>query len=120
MISGFKCQKATTEFRGRTYEAFFSSEIAPRGGPWKFDGLPGLIISVKSTDSYFVIEPLEVIKNSENEFINPYTKSQIYSWTDFRDKYVAFFKKQIKKLKSLSEPGEGGSIKITDRIEDLN
>ena len=26
---------------------------------------------------------------------------------------------QLKKLKSMSEDGEGGSIKITDKIEDL-
>lgn len=45
-ISGYSCQKAVCSFRGRKYEAWFSSEIAVSDGPWKFSGLPGLIMEV--------------------------------------------------------------------------
>ena len=53
-IMGYPCGKATTIFRGRTYEAWYTDEIAVDNGTWKFQGLPGLILDVKDTDrDYF-------------------------------------------------------------------
>lgn len=43
-ISGFSCKKATTTFRGRNYEVWFTPEIPVNFGPWKLIGLPGLIL----------------------------------------------------------------------------
>ncbi len=45
-IGNFNCQKAKTEFRGRTYFAWFTLEIPTNIGPWKFHGLPGLILNI--------------------------------------------------------------------------
>lgn len=45
-IEKYKCQKAITNFRGRNYSAWFTYEIPVTTGPWKFNGLPGLILQV--------------------------------------------------------------------------
>lgn len=121
LILGFKSQKAISKFRGRTYEVYFTTEIAPYGGPWKFDGLPGLIISARSTDGYLVIEPKKIINNFKEkiEIQNIYINEKVISWEQFKLTYENKLREQLKKLKSLSENGEGGSIKITDKIEDL-
>lgn len=55
-INGFKCQKATTFYGGRRYEAWFSKEIPISDGPYKFSGLPGLIIKISDTKGHYVFE----------------------------------------------------------------
>lgn len=45
-IGGYGCQKATLHFGGRNYEAWFTKEIQIKDGPYKFSGLPGLIIKI--------------------------------------------------------------------------
>lgn len=48
-LMGLDCQKATTRFKGRDYEAWFSTQLPYSNGPWKLGGLPGLIIEVADT-----------------------------------------------------------------------
>jgi len=52
-ILGYLCQKAIATFRGRNYEAWFSPEIPVNDGPWKFFGLPGLILKITDTENIF-------------------------------------------------------------------
>ena len=48
IIAGYPCQLAETNFRGRTWKAWFTLDIPIPNGPWKLGGLPGLIL--KATD----------------------------------------------------------------------
>lgn len=43
-IMGFDCIEAEALFRGRLYTAWFSPDIPVPFGPWKLQGLPGLIL----------------------------------------------------------------------------
>ena len=45
-VGNFTCRKARGAFRGRTYTAWFTADIPARSGPWKFSGLPGLILEI--------------------------------------------------------------------------
>ena len=45
-INGFVCKKATLHFRGSDVIAFYTEEIPISFGPWKFKGLPGLILEL--------------------------------------------------------------------------
>jgi hypothetical protein len=49
MISGYKCYKAGLTWRGRSYTAYYTLDIPLPFGPYKFKGLPGLILSLHST-----------------------------------------------------------------------
>ncbi|HSI70624.1 MAG TPA: GLPGLI family protein [Gillisia sp.] len=55
-IKDFEVQKATTTFAGRDYIAWFSPEIPIGEGPYKFNGLPGLILEVADTKDQWVFE----------------------------------------------------------------
>jgi len=55
-ILGYNAQKATTSFRGRDYVAWFTMEIPISNGPWKFTGLPGLILNISDTQNHYVFE----------------------------------------------------------------
>jgi|LSQX01.1.fsa_nt_gb GLPGLI family protein len=57
-VLGYLCQKATVIFRGREYEAWFSTEIPIKEGPWKLYGLPGLILKAATTDGLFAFEAI--------------------------------------------------------------
>lgn len=52
-IQNFECTKATVDFRGRQYIVWFTTDIPVSFGPWKFHGLPGLILEVYDVDHLF-------------------------------------------------------------------
>lgn len=66
-IGGFSCQKAVGAFRGRTYEVWFTPEFPVSAGPWKFTGLPGLILKAQDQtgDVQFVFKRIEKVAYSE-------------------------------------------------------
>jgi GLPGLI family protein len=84
-ILGHICKKATCRFRGRDYEAWYAPDIPVNRGPYKFSGLPGLILRVADTQDQiqFICESIEklavpilkeeydgdVVKLSRDEYI---------------------------------------------------
>lgn len=55
-IEGYKAQKAITNFAGRQYTAWFTFEIPISEGPYKFNGLPGLILEIYDSKKDYVFE----------------------------------------------------------------
>ena len=43
-IIGYHCQLAKTQFKGRTWFAWYAEDVPLQEGPWKLIGLPGLIL----------------------------------------------------------------------------
>lgn len=64
-ILGYSCQKAECNFRGRHWIAWFASDIPVSDGPWKFSGLPGLIMEVydRGKQHHFTITGLQKVKD---------------------------------------------------------
>jgi GLPGLI family protein len=63
-ILGHECQRATCHWRGRDYEAWFTSVIPLKSGPWKFGGLPGLIMKIYDTKHLYTWEAVSVENGS--------------------------------------------------------
>ncbi|CAD7799801.1 hypothetical protein CHRY9390_00538 [Chryseobacterium aquaeductus] len=55
-IMGFKVYLAKTRYAGRNYEAYYAPEIPIQDGPYKFFGLPGLILEIfdEKKDHHFL------------------------------------------------------------------
>lgn len=69
-VLGHECQKATCNFRGRQWTAWFATDVPISDGPWKFGGLPGLVMEVydKGRQQYFCINGLQKVDNEPIEF----------------------------------------------------
>ena len=59
-ICDFHCQKATCNYHGRSFEAWFTSDISLSYGPWKFGGLPGLILKVYDVNHLYTFECVKI------------------------------------------------------------
>lgn len=64
-ILGYACRRATCTFRGRNYEAWYAPEIAVSCGPWKFGGLPGLILAIRDDAGVLDLEATGVEQRVE-------------------------------------------------------
>ncbi len=65
----WKLQKATTDFGGRKWTAWFTNEIPYSEGPYKFRGLPGLIVELYDAQNNFHFDLIKIEK-PENPNLN--------------------------------------------------
>jgi GLPGLI family protein len=55
-VAGYTCQRATATWAGRRWEAWFTREVPVPDGPYKFYGLPGLVVQVADSRQHYVFE----------------------------------------------------------------
>lgn len=65
-ILGYKAQMATTNFAGRQWTAWFTTELPISAGPYKFYGLPGLILKIYDKTNTHSFEIVSVKKQTSN------------------------------------------------------
>ena len=72
-FNNYKVQKATMKFGGRTWTAWFAPEIKISDGPYKFLGLPGLILKLEDDkgDYRFSFVKKINIEKTFSEIIKP-------------------------------------------------
>lgn len=86
-IMGYACQKATADFRGRTWIAWFAPEVPVMEGPWKLHGLPGLILEAYDAEDDYHYTCIEIKRlQGEKPIQVP------------REKYVKCDRKELDKL----------------------
>lgn len=99
----YKCYKATTFFRGRHYIAWFTPDIPVNVGPWKFTGLPGLILKIRDDKNFFQWTCIAIEQKKEPiiRFIYPTQNST-------REKYLQYERQYHESPKSIL--GRGGAV----------
>lgn len=106
-IGTFEVQKATVNYGGRNWIAWFASEIPIQDGPYIFHGLPGLIIKISDNENNYIFSLTE-IKDSKGD-INYRTKGSELTWEQFEKLSENYYSDPFARLKSMGMP-----IKVDD------
>ena len=112
-IAGYRVQKATTNFSGRDYIAWFAQEIPFTEGPYKFNGLPGLILKIEDEKGHYVFELTQIQKLAnpipfvfqEEEFIKLTPKKLLEIEDEYKKDPIAFTQRSVPGLKIEYGPG---------------
>lgn len=113
-IGGYNCIKATVDFAGRTYIAWYTTDIPISEGPYKFNDLPGLIIKISDKKNHYNYDLIET-KPFENKI---YIKDKNYILTtkkEFKRAKKDFYENIFKKLEQ-----NGISINFDDPSQKRN
>lgn len=83
VIMGYNCQKAVTHYKNKNYVAWFALELPFSFGPWKLNGLPGLILELKEEKGLVHFIATRITLNStKSEIVDEYI--EILDYTDFK------------------------------------
>lgn len=72
-ICGYLCTMATAEYGGRSWNAWFAEEIPSAFGPWKFNGLPGLILRVTDSEGVHDFKAIS-LRQGEVPLVKPHNR----------------------------------------------
>ena len=115
-ILDYQCIMATTDYHGRKWTVWFTPEIPMQDGPWKFCGLPGLIMdaselsgqhSFTATGIEIRTQPIFPIFNTEYEKMD--RKEMLRALRHYRENGNAMFK-----AATGSELGGGVDTPVTE------
>ncbi|WP_336962456.1 GLPGLI family protein [Chryseobacterium contaminans] len=111
-IGDYKVQKAETDFAGRKWTAWFTTDLPYQDGPYKFGGLPGLIVKVEDDKGDYSFDLMKNYKIAELPALNQFGNTLKVKRSDFV--------KQQQKFKtdpmSFMNQGSGGGMATTMRI----
>lgn len=78
-ILGYECKMATSNYHGRDWKVWFTTDIPMPFGPWKLRGLPGFILKAEANGGYcFTLTGLE----KTNRTMTPMYLQERYSEVD--------------------------------------
>ncbi|NHQ66052.1 GLPGLI family protein [Elizabethkingia miricola] len=115
MVENYRLQKATTSFGGRQWNVWFCNEVPFTEGPYKFNGLPGLIFEVEDTKGIFKYSLIK-IENLNKNLVSLEFNDEALSYTTW-DKYnkalLDFYENPYREERDLLN--RGGEFIVNDK-----
>lgn len=108
IIGEYKTQKAETKFGGRTWYAWFTTDIPFQDGPYKFSGLPGLIVKVEDAKGDYSFDLKEAKKINEVANFEERGSTITVKRTAFEKQQDQFKKDPAAAMAAMSGGGRGG------------
>lgn len=108
IILGMQAQKAIASYGGRTWIAWFTTEIPLHNGPYIFQGLPGLIIEIADSKNDYTFSLIQ-IKNSAG---NLYEKENALpiSWKQYEKLALDYYSDPTREINGKNS---GSTVMIT-------
>lgn len=109
-LLGYECVEATADYHGRKWNLWFTPDIPVANGPWKFGGLPGLILEASTEDGKYSFTATGIQQTTES--IGPVYLADSYEKTDrksFLKAKRAFLDNPLGSINALM----GGEIEIS-------
>lgn len=106
VVLGLECQTAECDYHGRHWTAWFTPEVPLPDGPWKLNGLPGLILRAKEDSGQYEFTAVG-IENYHKE-IEPVYELSLYEKID---------RKELLQTKRLIDENMGGFITARTGID---
>jgi len=106
-IGNFLAYKATCQnFRGRNYTAWFTYEVPVSFGPWKFNGLPGLILEVMDDNFniHITLREIQIPYNGEFKIEKPQENEQL-SINEFLNENFNLYIRYLENQRGLKATG---------------
>lgn len=82
-IGEYKVQKAETNFAGRQWTAWFTTDLPYQDGPYKFGGLPGLIVKIEDDKGDYSFDLMKNYKIAELPTLNQFGNTLKVKRSDF-------------------------------------
>lgn len=105
-ILGYECLMAECDYHGRHWTVWFTPEVPISDGPWKLNGLPGLILRAQEDSGQYGFTAVG-IENYEKE-IEPVYQKFLYEKID---------RKELLQTKRLIDENMGGFISARTGID---
>ena len=116
-LGKFFCKKATVNFRGRNYIAWYALDIPVSLGPYKMYGLPGLILELSTDDGFYIFKAvqIEIPYKGKYDAKLPNAKALKKDKTYTLEAYIAMIdKKRQNHIRSLEAEGIEPTIEFND------
>lgn len=120
-IEKFETQKATLNFAGRNWTAWFAPDIPIHDGPYKFHGLPGLIVKMEdeSKTHLFDLKGVETLEENEESVSSNgfgYRQKIAVDNTKYKKAFLAHRKDPNKGIRQMMGSVSGtATFKMTDQ-----
>lgn len=109
-VLGYECLGARCKFRGREWTVFYTEDIPLSDGPWKFHGLPGLIMKASDDYGHYTFECIGIKSKADR----PITIYKVpFNTTDRKGYYDAKHRYEINPY-AYYEATTGEYITVTD------
>lgn len=120
-IQGYVCNKAKLKFRGSNLTAYYAPNLLFSFGPWKFDGLPGLILKISDDENpnkiYWEAKKI-VYPYKKIAHLLPEKKKYDMSLKEFKIMSYKIYEEQGKRMNTIimnDAAKEGVHVRIGDR-----